>query len=71
MTSEIGDDAVQAWIVQVREQQRIKAERAANRDDLIEALGHANASAIRLRGTVHHGQAHARINELLDELVGL
>jgi hypothetical protein len=72
MTSEIGDDAVQAWIEQYRdEQQRAEAQHLANRDDLIEALGHACESAKRLRDTVYYGQAHARVNELLDQLVGL
>ena len=70
MTSEIGDDAITAWVQAVREQQR-QAECATQRDDLIEALGHACRTAIRLRDTAHYGRAHQRINELLDELVGL
>lgn len=41
-----------------------------SRDELLEQLHHANATAQRLRGTVYYARSHRFINELLDTLVG-
>ena len=41
------------------------------REELLEQIAHANATAIRLRGTVYYDRAHKFINELLDTIVGL
>jgi archaeosine-15-forming tRNA-guanine transglycosylase len=72
MTGEIGEDDIARWVAAVQEQQRRNdATVLVDRDEHIEALGHATISARRLRGTVYYANAHARINELLDELVGL
>ena len=40
------------------------------RAELVEQINHANATAIRLRGTVYYDQAHKFLNELLDTIVG-
>lgn len=40
------------------------------RDELLEQLAHANATAKRLDGTVYWDRAHRFVNELLDTLVG-
>lgn len=68
----MADDPVSAWLETVQaEQRRADAEHKASRDELTEALAYACASAVRLRGTVYYESAHRRINEILDELVGL
>lgn len=41
-----------------------------SRDELLEQLAHANATAIRLRGTAYYDNAHRFVNDLLDTLVG-
>lgn len=42
-----------------------------SRAELVEQINHANATAIRLRGTVYYDRAHKFLNELLDTIVGL
>lgn len=82
VTSEIGDDAIQAWVEAVREQQR-RNENAhpddmpPSRAELREALHHACAAAKKqpyVLGTVAYpsrwDNAHAHIDRLLDELYG-
>lgn len=64
-------DDVSAWVEAVREEQRRKEAATDSRDELVEALQHACATAVRLRGTAYYDSAHKRINEILDELVGL
>lgn len=78
MTSEIGDDAIQAWVEAVREQQRrVDKQRVADRNELAEALHHACQTAKRcpyVIGTSDYpsrwDNAHIHVNYLLDELVG-
>lgn len=72
-------DDVSAWVEAVREEQRRKeAASEPDRDELIEALHHANIAAKRqphVLGTAAHpsrwDNAHAHVDRLLDELVGL